>query len=75
VHTLIVVDFASTDGAPGLVRRWAENHPDTGLILVEGPARGSKAYALNTALKHVPPDAEIVILTDTDPLWPSRGPP
>jgi len=69
---VIVVDSASTDGTPGLVRRWAERHPDVRLILVEEPVRRGKAYALNEALKHVSPDAEVVVVTDADSLWPSR---
>jgi len=70
---IIVVDSASTDGTPERVRRWTEKHPDARLILVEEPARRGKAYALNEALKHVSPDAEIVVVTDADSLWPSTS--
>jgi len=69
---VMVVDSASTDGTPGLVRRWAEKQPDIRLILVEEPMRRGKAYALNEALKRVSPDAEVVVITDVDSLWPSR---
>jgi len=68
---IIVVDSASTDGTSERVRRWAEKHPDVRLILVEEPVRRGKAYALNEALKHVSQDAEAVVITDADSLWPS----
>jgi len=70
---VIVVDSASTDGTPERMRRWAERHPDIRLILVEEPVRRGKAYALNEALKRVPPDAEVVVITDADSLWPSTS--
>jgi len=69
---IIVVDSASMDGTPEKVRRWAERHPDVRLILVEESVRRGKAYALNEALKHVSQDAEVVVITDADSLWPSR---
>lgn len=69
---VVVVDSASTDGTPEKARRWASKHPDLKVRLVEEPARRGKAHALNTALKHIPPDAEVVILTDADSFWPQR---
>jgi len=69
---IIVVDSASTDGTPELVKLWAKRHPDARLVLVEEPARRGKAHALNTALKHVSPDTEVVVVTDADSLWPSK---
>jgi len=68
---VIVVDSASSDGTPGIVRRWAERHPDIRLVLVEEPVRRGKAYALNTALSHA--FGEVVVVTDADSLWPSRS--
>jgi len=68
---VIVVDSASSDGTPGIVRRWAERHPDLRLVLVEEPVRRGKAYALNTALRHA--SGEVVVVTDADSLWPSRS--
>jgi len=67
---IIVVDSASTDGTPELVKKWTEKHPDTNLKLIVENARRGKAYALNTALKHA--IGEIVVITDVDSLWPNK---
>ncbi len=68
---VIVVDSASTDNTPRLVREWAEKHPDLKLKLVEEQVRKGKAHALNHALRHVPEDTEVVIITDVDSYWPN----
>ena len=67
---IIVVDSASTDGTPRLVKRWTERHRDIELKLIVEEVRRGKAYALNTALKHAAGD--IVVITDADSLWPDR---
>jgi len=67
---VIVIDSASSDGTPEIVRRWAEKHSDLRLMLIEEPVRRGKAYALNTALRYA--SGEIVMVTDADSLWLSR---
>ncbi|RLG83534.1 MAG: glycosyltransferase family 2 protein [Thermoprotei archaeon] len=67
---IIVVDSASTDGTPKLVKKWAEKHPDINLNLVVEDERRGKAYALNLALKYA--TGKIVVVTDADSLWPDR---
>ena len=49
---IIVVDSASTDKTPQLVKQWKQKHPDINLRLIEEPVRRGKAKALNKALEH-----------------------
>ncbi len=70
---LIVIDSASTDDTPELVRKWSESHSDISLKLIVEPVRRGKAWALNEALKHVSSDSEIAIITDVDSWWPDRN--
>jgi len=65
-----VIDSASTDGTPDAVRKWAMEHPDARLKLIEEPERRGKAAALNVALKHA--TGEVVVVTDADAYWPSQ---
>ncbi|RLG78824.1 MAG: glycosyltransferase family 2 protein, partial [Thermoprotei archaeon] len=67
---VIVIDSASTDGTPELVRRWMKKRPDIDLKLITENERRGKAYALNHALKHA--TGEIAIITDVDALWPNK---
>jgi cellulose synthase/poly-beta-1,6-N-acetylglucosamine synthase-like glycosyltransferase len=69
---VIVVDSASTDNTPTIVRKWAERHPDLNLKLIEEHERGGKARALNTALGYTS-TGEIVIITDVDAWWPFKN--
>ena len=66
---IIVVDSASTDETPELVKKWAEKHPDIDLKLVEEPARRGMVLALNFVLKNSEIDSEITIFTDVDAFW------
>jgi len=66
---VIVVDSASDDETPELVKEWAKNHPDIKLVLLQEPVRRGMVPALNYALKHVPKDSEIVVFTDADAFW------
>jgi len=66
---VIVVDSASDDGTPELVKKWAKNHPEFKLTLLEEPIRRGMVLALNYALKHVSKDSEIVVFTDADSFW------
>ncbi len=68
---VIVVDSASTDGTPQLVKQWKQKHLDLNLKLIEESARRGKAEALNKALKCT--TGEIVITTDVDALWLSKN--
>jgi len=67
---IIVVDSASTDGTPDIVRGWMESHRDFKVILVEEGVRRGKAFALNNALRLA--TGEIVVVTDADSTWLSR---
>jgi cellulose synthase/poly-beta-1,6-N-acetylglucosamine synthase-like glycosyltransferase len=67
---IIVVDSASSDGTPSIVREWAESHRDFKVVLVEEGVRRGKASSLNSALKFA--SGEVVVVTDADSLWISR---
>jgi len=66
---IIVVDSASTDGTPGIVREWMESHRNFKVILVEESVRRGMVHALNYALRFVSSDSEVVIFTDVDSFW------
>ncbi len=66
---IIVVDSASPDNTVDVVRKWASNHSDVELTILEEPIRRGLVHALNYALKYVPEDCEIVIFTDADAYW------
>jgi len=68
---VIVVDSASTDNTPTIVKKWAEKHTDLNLKLIEEPERKGKARALNTALRCA--TGKIVIITDVDAWWPFKN--
>jgi cellulose synthase/poly-beta-1,6-N-acetylglucosamine synthase-like glycosyltransferase len=67
---IIVVDSASTDGTPSVVREWAESRREFKVILVEEGVRRGKALSLNNALRFA--SGEVVVVTDADSLWISR---
>jgi len=67
---VIIVDSASDDGTPELVRKWVSGHPNVNLKLIEEAERRGKALALNLALKEA--HGDIVIIADADAWWPSR---
>jgi len=64
---VVVVDSASIDGTPEIVRRWAEEHPDLRVVLIEESTRKGMAHALLTGFKCAKGD--IVIVTDADAVW------
>ena len=64
---VIVVDSASSDGTAQIARRWAAEHPQVKLLVVEEPERRGKAHALNAALKAA--RGEVVVITDADSTW------
>jgi cellulose synthase/poly-beta-1,6-N-acetylglucosamine synthase-like glycosyltransferase len=66
---IIVVDSASTDGTPNIVREWMESHRDFKVLLVEEGVRRGMVHALNYALRFVSSDSEVVIFTDVDSFW------
>jgi cellulose synthase/poly-beta-1,6-N-acetylglucosamine synthase-like glycosyltransferase len=67
---VVVVDSASTDGTPNIVKEWMESHRDFKVILVEEGVRRGKAHALNSALRLA--TGEVVVVTDVDSTWLSR---
>ena len=64
---IIVVDSASTDGTPDIVRDWAYTHSDVNVKLIAESERRGKAHALNTGLRHATGD--IIVITDVDSFW------
>ncbi|MEM3885433.1 MAG: glycosyltransferase [Nitrososphaerota archaeon] len=66
---VVVVDSASSDGTPLIVEEWARKHLDFNVKIVREAVRRGKLHALNTALKQVRPESEIVIFTDADAFW------
>ena len=68
---IIVIDSASTDGTPEIVRKWIEQHPNINIKLIQEPERKGKAHALNHALQHA--TGEIVVITDADCWWPKNA--
>jgi len=66
---VIVVDSASDDGTVDLVKRWASEHRDVDLRLVEEPERRGMVPALNYVLQHCRISGEIVVFTDVDAFW------
>ncbi len=66
---VVVVDSASDDGTPELVKEWVRDHPDIKLILLKESIRRGMVPALNYALKHLSEDNEIVVFTDADAFW------
>jgi len=66
---VVIVDSASDDGTPELVRKWAKNHSDIKLVLLQEPVRRGMVPALNYALKYVAKNSKIVIFTDADAFW------
>jgi cellulose synthase/poly-beta-1,6-N-acetylglucosamine synthase-like glycosyltransferase len=66
---IIVVDSASNDGTPSIVREWMESYRDFKVILVEEGVRRGMVHALNYALRFVSSNNEVVIFTDVDSFW------
>jgi glycosyltransferase involved in cell wall biosynthesis len=50
-YEIIVVDNASTDGTPDIVRAFQEKHPGHTIVLIYEPQQGL-GYARNTGLRH-----------------------
>ena len=67
---IIVIDSASNDGTPNIVKEWARKHPKLELRLIEESERRGKASALNEALKFT--SGDIVLITDVDAFWPCK---
>jgi len=66
---VIVVDSASDDGTVDLVKKWASEHKDVNLRLVEEPERRGMVPALNYVLRHCRINGEIIVFTDVDAFW------
>ena len=69
---VLVVDSASTDGTPDIVRQFREDHDrEVKIELLERPVRLGKADAINEALRHVA--TEYFVLTDADSTNPTNA--
>lgn len=69
--SVYVVDSASTDNTAGIAEGWAAQRPGCKVVVIRETRRLGKAHALNTALGAVE-DADVVVITDADALWPRR---
>jgi cellulose synthase/poly-beta-1,6-N-acetylglucosamine synthase-like glycosyltransferase len=68
---VIVVDSASDDGTVDLVKKWASEHRDVDLKLVEEPERHGMVPALNYVLHHF---SDHIDLNNLDVLTVSHSP-
>jgi len=66
---VIVIDGASDDGTVDFVKKWASEHRDFNLKLVEEPERKGKLSAVMESLKHVSSESGVVVFTDADASW------
>jgi cellulose synthase/poly-beta-1,6-N-acetylglucosamine synthase-like glycosyltransferase len=67
---IIVVDSKSEDGTVEIVRKFASNHPELALQIVEDNQRRGKSAALNIALRYC--KGEVVAVSDADCFWPAN---
>jgi glycosyltransferase involved in cell wall biosynthesis len=65
---VVVVD-CSIDGTAEVVEEWSKENRDLDLELVREHERSGKLHALETSLKHVSSDFEVLIFTDADASW------
>jgi len=66
---VIVSDDGSDDGTVDLVKKWAFEHRDVDLKLVEEREWKGKLSAVLESLKHVSSESSIVVFTDADVFW------
>jgi cellulose synthase/poly-beta-1,6-N-acetylglucosamine synthase-like glycosyltransferase len=66
---VVVVDSASSDETVSIAKKFAGEHSDVNLVLIEQPARRGKSEAINEVLRSV--RSEIIVLTDADVAFPS----
>jgi cellulose synthase/poly-beta-1,6-N-acetylglucosamine synthase-like glycosyltransferase len=66
---VIVSDDGSDDGTVDLVKKWAFEHRDVDLKLVEERKWKGKLSAVLESLKHVSSESSIVVFTDADVFW------
>jgi cellulose synthase/poly-beta-1,6-N-acetylglucosamine synthase-like glycosyltransferase len=67
---IIVVDSKSKDSTVDIVKRFASNHPELGLQLVEDNQLKGKSAALNMALRYC--QGDVVAVSDADCFWPAN---
>jgi cellulose synthase/poly-beta-1,6-N-acetylglucosamine synthase-like glycosyltransferase len=66
---VLLIDDASTDGTVLEASKFAVDHPELGLEIINEKIRKGKSAGLNTALAHAKND--IVIVSDADTFWAS----
>ena len=67
---IIVVDSASTDGTPGLVKEWINKNKHLDVTLLVELERRGMIHALNYALDHVDfSKTDLIVFTDADSFW------
>jgi cellulose synthase/poly-beta-1,6-N-acetylglucosamine synthase-like glycosyltransferase len=70
---VIVIDSSSNDGTTDLVKKWASEHKDIDLKLIEERERRGKFFAVLESLKYVSSESSIVVFTDADAFWESEA--
>jgi len=67
---IVIVDSASEDGTPELVRKWMNKNKYLRILLLEEEKRRGMIHALNYALSKVDYDrTDVIIFTDADSFW------
>ena len=66
---VIVSDDGSDDGTVDLIKKWASEHRNVNLKLIESREWKGKLSAVVEALKHVSSESSIVVFTDADVFW------
>ena len=70
---IVIIDSGSSDGTANLVKKWAHEHPDVNLVLLQEPERRGMVPALNCALQNYRVNGEIVVFTDADAFWDTNA--
>ncbi len=67
--SLWVSDDGSTDATPGILKRFAEAHPDREIRLCTGSKKGICANFLSLLTHHDLPGDSLIALSDQDDVW------
>ena len=66
---IIVVDSASEDGTPNVVKKWMKGKEGIDVKLLVEDERKGKFNALKKALEQISHESEILVFTDADAFW------
>jgi glycosyltransferase involved in cell wall biosynthesis len=68
----IIVADSSNDGTAEVVENWSETNGMNIQVIKESERRG-KLYDLNSALRHVSLNSDVVVFTDADVIWEPKA--